>query len=242
MNYERIREAVFLERPNRFVAHVLLDGEIRKVHVKNTGRCKELLQEGVTVFLEDHTGKDNVRKTEYSLVAVEKKDQGLESGSRIVNMDSQAPNRVVGEALTGGTINLPGLVYPLILVKPESTFGASRFDFYVEDCAGNKAYLEVKGVTLETGGIVRFPDAPTERGVKHVYELGCAAEQGYLAYLIFVIQMKDVLRFEPNDETHPAFGEALQSVRDRGVVILAYDCDITADSMKLCSKVPVCLP
>ncbi len=242
MKYKQIREAVFVERPNRFIAHVILDGEIRKAHVKNTGRCKELLKEGALVFLEDHTGGNTVRKTGYSLVAVEKEDPVLQSGSRIVNLDSQAPNRVVGEALASGTIRLPGLVFPLTVIKPEVTYGASRFDFYMEDEAGNKGYLEVKGVTLEEGGIVRFPDAPTQRGVKHVDELCHAVDQGFFAYLIFVIQMEDVRWFEPNIETHPAFGEALKKAWDKGVAILAYDCDVTRDSMMLRDRVPVKIP
>jgi sugar fermentation stimulation protein A len=232
MKYKNVREAVFIARPNRFIAQVEIKGEIQIVHVKNTGRCKELLREGVTVYLEDHENQRLNRKTRYSLISVEKKD-------RIVNIDSYAPNRVVGEALASGRIELPGFGSGLSKIKPEKTFGSSRFDFYVESCQGQKAYIEVKGVTLEEGGTVRFPDAPTERGVRHIRELSLALEQGYHAYLIFVIQMKGAGHFEPNDETHPAFGEALREARIKGVEVLAYDCEVTPGSIVLSEPVQV---
>lgn len=239
MKYKKIKEAVFVERPNRFIAHVMIDGEVKKAHVKNTGRCRELLQEGVRLYLEDHGESRAGRKTDYSLIAVEKRDDRVKSGKRLVNMDSLAPNRVVFEALESGRLVLPGLACPLYRIKPETTFGASRFDFYVEDVRGGKALIEVKGVTLEDEGVARFPDAPTERGVKHIRELCHALAEGFSAYLIFVIQMKEILRFEPNDATHPAFGDALREAHGKGVVILAYDCGVTADSIALGESVTV---
>ena len=239
MKYKKVKEATFLSRPNRFIANVIVDGAEETVHVKNTGRCKELLYEGVRIFLEDHEENRKTRKTRYSLVTVEKKGYRTKLGVRLINIDSHAPNRIVGEALSDGSIKLPGLSFPFDRIKPEVTYGASRFDFYVEDKEGNKAYIEVKGVTLEDDGIARFPDAPTERGVKHIGELCHALGQGFAAYLIFVIQMKDITFLEPNDETHPAFGEALREAHDKGVVILAYDCNITADSMTIGESVPI---
>ncbi len=239
MKYKRIREAVFLTRPNRFVAEVNVGGEMIRVHVKNTGRCRELLQSGARVYLESRDDGPTNRKTDYSLVAVEKKQEEASCRKRLVNIDSQAPNRVIGEALSAGRIALPGLDLPLLRIKPEATYGASRFDYYVEDAKGAKAYIEVKGVTLEDQGIARFPDAPTERGVKHIRELCLALEQGFSAFIVFVIQMKQVCRFEPNDDTHHAFGEALREAQRKGVVILAYDCDVEKDSMILGDPVPV---
>lgn len=233
MKYKNIREAVFIARPNRFIATVDIEGQNQTVHVKNTGRCRELLREGVKVYLEDHEDQRLNRKTRYSLISVEKNDE------RIVNIDSYAPNRVVGEALESGRIELPGFGNELNKIKPETTFGSSRFDFYIESCRGEKAYIEVKGVTLEEGGTVRFPDAPTERGIKHIKELSLALEQGYHAYLIFVIQMKGVSHFEPNDETHAAFGEALREARVKGVEILAYDCEVTPERIVLSEPVEV---
>jgi len=241
MRYNRVIEAVFLERPNRFVAIVMIDGEPVRVHVKNTGRCRELLQKGAKVFLECREDGRTARKTDYSLVTVEKKEDTAGFGSRLVNIDSQAPNKVVGEALSAGRIALPGIGSPLFRIRPEMTFGTSRFDFFVEDETGGKAFIEVKGVTLEDGGIVRFPDAPTERGVKHIRELCLALERGFAAYIIFVIQMERVLRFEPNDETHAAFGAALREAQKRGVAILAYDCIVEKDGMTLGKPVPVIL-
>lgn len=239
MNYKKTKEAIFISRPNRFIANVMVDGERQTVHVKNTGRCKELLYEGVRVYLEDHGVFQKTRKTRYSLIAAKKKDSKIESGTRLVNLDSHAPNRVVGECLADGRIVLPGFDKKVIQIRPEMTFGASRFDFYVEGNEGRKAYIEVKGVTLEECGIARFPDAPTERGVKHINELCYAMEQGFAAYLIFVIQMKGISFFEPNDKTHPAFGEALREANRKGVIILAYDCNVTGDSMTIGSPVEV---
>lgn len=238
MNYKKIKEAEFLSRPNRFLAKVRMDGETETVHVKNTGRLRELLYENACIFLEDHGEDRGKRKTRFSLVTVEKRGQPPYT-ARLVNIDSHAPNRVVGEALMEGCIALPGLSPNLSLIKPESVYKASRFDFYIEDDQGNKGFIEVKGVTLEDEGVARFPDAPTERGVKHIMELCHAQEQGYKAYIIFVIQMKGITCFMPNDATHPAFGDALRFAADHQVEILAFDCDVRPESMRLGAKVKV---
>ncbi len=239
MNYRKVREAVFVSRPNRFIANVIIDGEKETVHVKNTGRCKELLYEGAKVYLEDYGELHTARKTRYSLVTVEKTDRKMKSGVRYVNIDSQAPNRVMGEALRNGRIVLPEFDSKLTYIKPEMTYGASRFDFYMEDEEERRAYLEVKGVTLEENGMTRFPDAPTERGLKHIKELCNAVDQGFFAYLVFVIQMKGVSFIEPNEKTHPAFGEALREARNKGVFALAYDCNVTPDSITIGDPVAV---
>jgi len=227
MKYNKIITAKFIERPNRFIAYVDIAGERTKVHVKNTGRCKELLRDNAEVYLEQSGNPD--RATAYDLVAVDK-------DGRLINMDSNAPNRVVDEWLKSG-----GLYQDISLVRPETVFGNSRFDFYVENAAGDKAFIEVKGVTLENDNTAAFPDAPSERAVKHVEELIEAHEQGYDAYLIFVIQMKDILHIEPNWRTQPAFGEALKRARRAGVHLLAYDCLVEKDSMMINEKVPVVL-
>lgn len=216
MKYEKICRGKFIERPNRFIAHVDIGGEICKAHVKNTGRCRELLLSGAEVYLEDFAGRMGERKLRYSLVAVQK-------GTMLVNMDSQAPNKVVREALESGRL-LPEGLEAVELVKAEYKYGDSRLDFYVRDRAGREALAEVKGVTLEEDGIARFPDAPTERGVKHIKELIKAKEEGYAACIIFVIQMKGVKKFTPNYATHRQFGEMLCAAEEAGVEILAYDC------------------
>ena len=180
MKYQNVVEAIFLERPNRFVAYCKVAGETQKVHVKNTGRCKELLVPGAVVYLEESDNPN--RKTKYSLVAVEK-------GDLLINMDSQVPNQVVEEALRTGRIKLPGIIEPLTFIKREKTYGQSRFDFYVET-AEEKIFIEVKGVTLEEDGVVRFPDAPTERGVKHVEELMEATKEGYKCYVLLLYRWK----------------------------------------------------
>ena len=262
MRYEKIQKAEFVSRENRFVATVRLDGsrentsvqtgleepvgELVKAHVKNTGRCRELLVPGATVWLEDHEGRMGTRKMRYSLVGVEKEPAGDSGGRLLINMDSQAPNKVVQEALQGEVNILPGLAGRVKLVKPEQTFGKSRFDFYVEsgdeeDNVLDRAFIEVKGVTLEDFGFARFPDAPTERGLKHVAELVQAVREGFKAYIIFVIQMKDITGFGPNYETHPAFGHAMVEAEKASVQILAYDCIVTEDSLKLDAPVEVCL-
>lgn len=224
MKYQNIKEGIFKKRPNRFLAHVEVEKKEEICHVKNTGRCKELLIEGVTVYVEHHNNPK--RKTNYSLIGVKKGDQ-------IVNMDSQAPNKVVMEWLKAG-----GLYENPSVIKPEKTYGDSRFDFYVE-AEEHRCFIEVKGVTLEEEGIARFPDAPTERGIKHIKELGRCMQDGYEAYLIFVIQMKGIVQFEPNNGTQKEFGKALIEAQKKGVHILAYDCIVTEDSLILDKEIPV---
>lgn len=225
MKYNDIFEANFIERPNRFIAYVDIAGERTKVHVKNTGRCRELLRNNAPVYLERSGNPD--RSTAYDLVAVEK-------AGRLINMDSNAPNKVVAEWLKAG-----GLYRDISLVRPETSFGNSRFDFYIENISGVKAFIEVKGVTLENANVAAFPDAPSERAVKHVEELIEAHEQGYETYIIFVVQMRDISRVEPNWDTHPAFGKALQRARSAGVHLLAYDCLVGKDSLEINKEVPV---
>ena len=227
MKYESIIKGKFVERPNRFVAVVEVEEELHKVHVKNTGRCRELLVPGATVYLEDFDGRMGSRKMRFSLIGVEKVTDG---GTILINMDSQAPNKVVKEALEGGKLQLPGLDM-LSEIKWEAKYGDSRLDFYVKDINGKEAYAEVKGVTLENRGLASFPDAPTERGIKHLYELLKAKEEGMEAYAIFVIQMKGVTSFSPNDERHKAFGDALRDVASKGVHVLAIDCIVTGDTL-----------
>ncbi len=227
MKYNNIITANFIERPNRFIAYVNIAGERTKVHVKNTGRCRELLQEQAEVYLEKSANPE--RSTAYDLVAVDKT-------GRLINMDSNAPNKVVGEWLAAG-----GLYRDVSLVRPEKVFGNSRFDFYVESEAGERAFIEVKGVTLENDNVAAFPDAPSERAVKHVEELVEAHAQGYEAYLIFVVQMKGISHVEPNWKTQPAFGEALKKARQAGVHLLAYDCLVEKDSLEVNEQVPVVL-
>lgn len=225
MKYNEIIPAKFIERPNRFIAYVDIAGERTKVHVKNTGRCRELLKEQAQVYLEKSDNPN--RSTAYDLVAVRK-------DGRMVNMDSGAPNKVVEEWLRAG-----GLFQDISLVRPETVFGNSRFDFYVESASGTKAFIEVKGVTLENDQVAAFPDAPSERAVKHVEELIEAHKKGYDAYLIFVVQMKDVKYVEPNRKTQPAFGEAIQNARNAGVRLLAYDCIVGEDSLRIDEEIPV---
>ena len=226
MKYENIRQGVFVDRPNRFIANIEVEGEIQVCHVKNTGRCRELLTPGARVLVQDCASP--TRKTRWDLISVWK-------GERLINMDAAAPNRVFGEWLAQG-----GLVPAPDLIRPESRFGASRLDFYVE-AGERRAFVEVKGVTLEEDGVVRFPDAPTQRGVKHLRELMACVEAGYEAYAAFVIQMKGVERFEPNWKTHPEFGEALRAAAQAGVAILAMDCFVTEDSIAAGEMVRVVL-
>ncbi|MDE7245716.1 MAG: DNA/RNA nuclease SfsA [Oscillospiraceae bacterium] len=226
MQYGTVIAGTFLARPNRFIAHVSVNGTTEVCHVKNTGRCRELLIPGAAVWLE--RSGNPARKTKYDLIAVEK--NGL-----LINMDSQAPNKVFAEWAAAGHF-----LRDLTAIRPEYTWEDSRFDFLLEDASG--PYLvEVKGVTLEENGEVRFPDAPTERGVKHVKGLIRAAEQGMRAAVFFVIQMKGANRFRPNDATHAAFGGALRAAAAKGVGIFAYDCLVTPDSLRLDTPVPVLL-
>lgn len=224
MKYENVCEARFISRPNRFIARVMLNGEELTVHVKNTGRCRELLTENARVILEKSSNPS--RKTQYDLIAVYK-------GDTLVNMDSQSPNKAVGEWLKAG-----GFLKNPTIVKPESTFGKSRLDFYEEN-ENEKAYVEVKGVTLEENGIARFPDAPTERGRKHLSELINARSQGYRAAVVFVIQMKGCHLFEPNYITDKPFAEELKRAYENGVEIIAVDCRVQPDGMTIDEKIEV---
>ena len=226
MQYANIRPAVFLSRPNRFIARVELDGREETVHVKNTGRCKELLLPGRTVWLEE--GANPNRKTRYDLIAVDK--DGL-----LVNMDAQAPNKVFAEWAQAGHF-VPGLT----LLRPETTWGKSRFDFYWE-AGDRRGFLEVKGCTLEDDGFCRFPDAPTQRGVKHLQELAACMEDGYEAAVCFVIQMEGMTSFSPNDATHPAFGDALRAAHAAGVRVLALGCHVEPDRLEITHSIPVIL-
>ncbi len=228
MRYEKITAGRFLDRPNRFIAHVEVAGNAETVHVKNTGRCRELLVPGATVYLSDSWGPEgipNERKTRYDLVAVEK-------GSRLINMDSQAPNKAVLEWLQAGNLFPAGS-----LVRPEYTHGDSRFDFAA--FTPELALLEVKGVTLERENVAMFPDAPTLRGAKHVRHLTEFSGKGYI---LFVVQMEGVECFIPNDETDPAFGKTLREACAAGVELLAYDCRVTPDTMTIGKRINVKLP
>lgn len=231
MKYEKIVPARFISCPNRFVAIVNHNGNEISVHVKNTGRCRELLVPDSVVYLEDFSYRQGKRKLLYDLIAVRK-------GDLLINMDSQAPNKVVREALENGSIKLSGMS-ELTIIRPEKVYGDSRFDFYIEDKNGEKGFVEVKGVTLESDGIASFPDAPTERGVKHLNELVRAMENGYHSYVLFVIQMSGMKMFTPNDATHREFGDALRYAAEKGVHILAYECAVTPDSLEITDLVSI---
>ena len=223
MKYDHIIGGRFLSRPNRFIAKVEINGAEETVHVKNTGRCKELLVPGCTVYL---SAADNpARKTQYDLIGVEKLRNG--EPPLMVNMDSQIPNAAAEEWLKKDT-----LFSKDALIRREVRYGNSRFDLYIED-GERKAFMEVKGVTLEKEGVALFPDAPTERGVKHIRELIACKKEGYEAYILFVVQMKEVHTFAPNDETHPAFGDTLREASEAGVQILAIDCIVTPESIEI---------
>ena len=228
MRYSHIVTGTFLARPNRFIAKVLVEGREETVHVKNTGRCKELLVPGATVYLERSDNPE--RKTLYDLVTVEK---ATPVGVRLVNMDSQAPNKLFEEWAQGGHF-----VPNLTLLRPETTWGSSRFDFYWE-AGERKGFVEVKGCTLEREGWTYFPDAPTLRGVKHLEELIRAKAEGYEAAVCFVIQMADVDGFSPNDATHPEFGAALRKAAQAGVEILACACEVKVGEVYITSEVPI---
>lgn len=230
MKYDRIYEGIFLERPNRFIAYIEIDGSRETVHVKNTGRCAELLVPGARVYVQKSDNPE--RKTKWDLIAVWK-------GRRLINMDSQIPNALVREWLEEteeGRAFLPGVTY----LKPEFTFGNSRIDLYAE-AGERKVLIEVKGVTLEEDGVVRFPDAPSERAVKHVEELAAAVKKGYEAVAFFVVQMEGVDFFTPNTDTHPAFGEALKRAAAAGVKVTAWDCHVESSSISIQREVPVVL-
>ncbi len=222
MKYENVTPALFIDRPNRFIANVSIDGTTETVHVKNTGRCKELLLPGTEVFITEPHSKG--RKTRYDLIAV-RKYNGL-----LINIDSQAPNKVVSEWLC---------TQRFTKVVPEYTYSNSRIDFYMERSFGNtteKYLMEVKGCTLERDGIGYFPDAPTKRGTKHLRELIKAAQKGYHAYCAFVIQMDSITEVRPNTETDPDFAEAFAEAKRSGVHILFLPCHVESDSLKIISK------
>ena len=223
MTYENMTPGIFLSRPNRFIAHIELDGAVEVCHVKNTGRCRELLIPGCTVWCQ--RSENPSRKTKFDLIAVQK-------GDRLINMDSQAPNKAAGEWLASGGL---GEVSDL---RAEVKHGDSRYDFsFVKD--GKRCFLEVKGCTLENDGVCAFPDAPTERGAKHIRGLTAAAGEGFGAYILFVIQMPDVKYIRPHDETDPEFGHALREAAQKGVTVLAMDCAITPETMDIRLPVPV---
>lgn len=223
MNYENMVPGRFLARPNRFIAHVEIDGQVEICHVKNTGRCKELLQVGAQVWCQRAANPN--RKTKFDLITVKK-------GHRLINMDSQAPNIAAGEWLTGGGLG------QIEALRPETFHGDSRYDFsFVKD--GRTCFLEVKGVTLENDGVCAFPDAPTDRGAKHLRGLTQAAQEGFGAYVLFVIQMEDVKYLHPNDSTDPEFGKALREAAANGVHVIAVDCQVTEDTMVIGKQVEV---
>jgi sugar fermentation stimulation protein A len=217
MIYNNIRRGKFINRPNRFIANIEINGVNQMCHVKNTGRCKELLTDNAKVFIQKFDNPK--RKTKYDLISVYK-------GDRLINIDSQAPNKIFNEWVENS-----GLFENITLIKPEYTYGNSRFDFYIETVE-KKVFVEVKGVTLEENSIAMFPDAPTLRGLKHVNELMKAIDDGYEAYIVFIVQMKDVDYFVPNIKTHMDFGEALVLAQKKGVKILAVDCEVTENSVE----------
>lgn len=224
MIYENILPAIFVDRPNRFIAHVELNGRLEVCHVKNTGRCRELLISGCRVYVQHQPSP--TRKTAYDLIAVEK-------GERLLNMDANAPNRVFNEYVRAGRF-LRGWS----VIRPETTHGDSRFDFYLES-PGHRLFAEVKGVTLEDDGVMRFPDAPTERGVKHLEGLARCVQEGYEAWAVFVIQTENVRWMEPNRRTHPAFADALRQAVQAGVHLLALDCHTEPDRLEICRPVEI---
>jgi len=228
MQYQNICPGTFLARPNRFIAHVEIEGRVEVCHVKNTGRCRELLIPGCRVYLEENANPN--RKTRFDLIAVEKERA---CSPLLVNMDSQAPNKVFGEWAAAGHFR-PGL----IKLRPETTFCNSRFDYYWED-SNSAGFVEVKGVTLEHDGVVRFPDAPTLRGVKHLEELMAARAAGYEAAVCFVVQMEGMKWVEPNDATHPEFGAALRRAAQSGVEVLGAECQVSPDSLTITRPLPV---
>lgn len=224
MIYENILPAIFVDRPNRFIAHVELNGRLEVCHVKNTGRCRELLIPGCRVYVQHQPSP--TRKTAYDLIAVEK-------GERLLNMDANAPNRVFNEYVRAGRFLREWQV-----IRPETTHGDSRFDFYLES-PGHRLFAEVKGVTLEDDGVMRFPDAPTERGVKHLEGLARCVQEGYEAWAVFVIQTEDVRWMEPNRRTHPDFADAMRQAAQAGVHLLALDCHTEPDRLEICRPVEI---
>ena len=216
--YDNVKKGVFVSRPNRFIANVEVDGQIKVCHVKNTGRCRELLIEGALVLLEKSS--NSARKTEYDLIAVYK-------GDKLINIDSQAPNKVFGEWVKNS-----GYFGEATVVKPETTYNSSRFDYYIES-ESKKIFVEIKGVTLEENGVVLFPDAPTERGIKHLNELVRAVGEGYSAYVFFIVQMEGCKYFTPNVKTHPEFAEALKNAEKNGVNVCCVECKVFEDGFSV---------
>lgn len=226
---KKIIKAEFIDRPNRFYANVKLEGKEIKVHVPNTGRCKELLIPGVTVYLREENNP--ARKTPYDLIMVKK-------GDILISIDSHIPNKVVEEALKMGKIKK---LKKYNTILREKMFEKSRFDFKISDNEENEYYLEVKGVTLEDDKYARFPDAPTERGTRHLWELIKAKKRGYGAGVLFLIQLEGVLNFSPNDERDSKFGEALRAAKAAGVDIFAYNCIVTEESIEINEEVQIIL-
>lgn len=226
MIYNNIKKAKFISRPNRFIANIEIDGKNELCHVKNTGRCKELLVPGAEIYVEQSDSGN--RKTKYDLICVRK-------NKMLVNIDSQIPNKVIFEYIKNG-----GIFEKVEEIKCEKKYKNSRFDLYVK-ADGKENFVEVKGVTLEENKIAKFPDAPTERGIKHINELVDAVKNGYDAYVVFVIQLKGVNSFEPNYKTHKKFGEALKFAEKNGVKILAFDCNVTETSITIDEKIKICL-
>ncbi len=224
MIYENMVPGTFLSRPNRFIAQVTIHGKEETVHVKNTGRCKELLVPGAKIYLQDCESPQ--RKTRYDLIAVEK-------GKLLVNMDAQAPNKVFREWAETGAFEKN-----LQLLKSEKTYGKSRFDFYWET-QGERGFVEVKGVTLEENAHAKFPDAPTERGVKHIHELISAKKQGFQAAICFIVQMEGMKTMSPNDVTHPEFGKALQEAKKAGVKVFALGCLVEPNKLSIGEEIPI---
>ena len=234
MIYSKIVHGKFIDRPNRFIAHVEVEGKIETVHVKNTGRCRELLLPGVEVVLEDFRQNPGKRRTLFDLIAVYKiYPEHLEKKPLLINMDSQAPNKVVFEWLKQQRKNNEPL---FSVIHPEYTYGQSRVDFYLENTDHEKILMEVKGCTLEVDGQGYFPDAPTERGVKHLRELAAAQQAGYKCYLTFVIQVPGVVFVMPNNNTHPEFGQALEEAKAAGVEVLYLQCDVKDNELKIVNR------
>ena len=227
MKYNNIKQAKFINRKNRFIAEIEINGEKELCHVKNTGRCKELLIKGVDIFVEENNNPN--RKTKYSLISVKK-------GDLLINMDSHIPNYVAVEGIKNKVIKD---FLDICYIKQEVKYKNSRFDIYFERETGEKGFIEIKGVTLEENGIVKFPDAPSQRAIKHINELIEAKKEGYDVYILFVIQLKNVIHFEPNKETHFQFYETLKKAKDNGVSILAYDCFVSSYEILLKDKVKV---
>lgn len=224
MKYDNILPAVFISRPNRFIAEIEVDGKREISHVKNTGRCRELLVNGAKIYVRESGNPE--RKTKYDLISVFK-------GNELINMDSQAPNKVFGEWVTEGRF-----IKNVSLIKPECRYENSRFDFYIE-AEGRKIFAEIKGVTLEENGTAMFPDAPTERGLKHITELSRCVKEGYEAYIFFIIQMERCSYFTPNRRTHPQFADALKEAEKNGVNVNALNCLVSRDELKICRNIEV---